>query len=556
MDPVARRLLERVRRDFRRGGVGLAGPERTRIAAISEHLVSAGQEFARNIREDTRSIRVHPDRLAGLPPDWIADHPAEADGLVSVTTDYPDSVPFFMFAQDAEARRDLRLAYLNRAWPVNEEVLGRILALRREQAHLLGYASWADYDAEVKMIGSGPAIADFIGAIAAAALEPGRRDRDVVLERLRRDDPAATGVGIADAAFYTELVRRERFGVDAQEVRAYFDFERVRAGLLEVTGRLFGVEYRPVPDAPIWHEDVTCYDVYERDGAAGADGRAGAVGDPRLLGRIYLDLHPREGKFSHAAQFELVSGVAGRQLPEGVLGCNFGRGLLDHDDVVTLFHEFGHLLHHVFAGHGRWVEFSGVATEWDFVEAPSQLLEEWAWDARVLATFARNAAGETIPAELVARMRAADDFGQGLDARTQMFYAALSYSLHTEQVADLTAHTARLQGEYSLFEYLPGTHQAASFGHLDDYSSGYYTYMWSLVIAKDLFSAFAGEDGENGRGGAGHGGTGGADLFDPATARRYRETVLAPGGSKDAADLVADFLGRPYSFAPFERWLA
>ena len=204
------------------------------------------------------------------------------------------------------------------------------------------------------------------------------------------------------------------------------------------------------------------------------------------LGRIYLDLHPREGKYKHAAQFDLVRGIAGRQLAEGVLVCNFPRGLMEHSDVTTLFHEFGHLVHHVLAGRGEWVRFSGVATEWDFVEAPSQMLEEWAWDADVLRTFARNAAGEQIPAELVAKMRRADDFGKGYNARTQMFYASMSYWFHVDIPEDLTERTRELQTRYSLFPYVEGTHIQASFGHLEGYGSGYYTYMWSLVIAKDL----------------------------------------------------------------------
>ena len=183
-----------------------------------------------------------------------------------------------------------------------------------------------------------------------------------------------------------------------------------------------------------------------------------------------------------------------QQLPEGVLVCNFNRGLMEHDEVVTLFHEFGHLVHHVLGGQGEWLRFSGVATEWDFVEAPSQMLEEWAWDADVLATFARNAAGETIPAELVAAMRRADHFGKGLYAAQQMSYAARSYYFHAGQHDDLTAYGDELQRRYSVFPPLEGAHMHCAFGHLDGYSSGYYTYMWSLVIAKDLFSAFDVDD--------------------------------------------------------------
>ncbi len=167
---------------------------------------------------------------------------------------------------------------------------------------------------------------------------------------------------------------------------------------------------------------------------------------------------------------------------------------MEHDHVVTLFHEFGHLVHHVLGGHVGWTRFAGVATEWDFVEAPSQMLEEWAWDADVLQTFATNAAGEPIPADLVDRMRAADDFGKGLQARQQMFYAAVSYWFHTERPADLTAKQVELQERYSPYRYIDDTHFFANFGHLGGYSSAYYTYMWSLVIAKDLFSAFDPDD--------------------------------------------------------------
>jgi thimet oligopeptidase len=319
------------------------------------------------------------------------------------------------------------------------------------------------------------------------------------------------------------VLRRERFDVDSQQVRSYFDFAKVRRGLLEVTGRLFDVEYVEVAAAVSWHEDVATYDVVRRG---------------ERLGRIHLDLHPRTGKYGHAAQFELAAGIAGQQLAEGVLVCNFSKHLMEHSHVVTLFHEFGHLLHHVLAGGHRWTRFSGVATEWDFVEAPSQMLEEWAWDADVLQAFATDADGRPIPGELVAKMRAANEFGKGTYAATQMFYAALSYRLHQDVPEDISATTRELQATYDVFGQVPDTHFYASFGHLQGYGSGYYTYMWSLVIAKDLFSAFDR-----------------ADMFAAEVAHRYRDRVLVPGGSRDAADLVSDFLGRAYDFAAFERWL-
>ncbi|HRC65915.1 MAG TPA: M3 family metallopeptidase [Dermatophilaceae bacterium] len=526
LDADAARFLDKTLRDFRRSGVDRDEPTRERIRAINERLTVLGQEFSKNIRNGVRSIEVTPDRLEGMPQDWLDAHPADERGLVTVTTDYPDVVPLRTFCADAQARRDLTMEFLTVGWPANDALLHELFDLRHELAQLLGYETWADYDAEVKMIKEGGAIPVFIEKIADAALESGVRDREVVLARMRADVPDATAIDSADLAYYANLVSKEQLEVDAQLVRTYLDFTKVRAGLLEVTGRLFGLRYEPAADAVVWDEAVAAYDVYRADG-------------DEPLGRIYLDLHPREGKYKHAAQFDLVTGVSGRQLPEGVLVCNFSRGLMEHDHVVTLFHEFGHLVHHVLAGQQEWFRFSGVATEWDFVEAPSQMLEEWAWDADILQTFATNEAGEPIPADLVRRMRRADDFGKGYLARTQMFYAALSYWFHTERPADLTARTRELQAQYSLFPYIEGTHFTCAFGHLEGYSSAYYTYMWSLVIAKDLFSAF---DRSN--------------MFDAEVAGRYRDRVLAPGGSKDAADLVADFLGRPYTFDAYAAWLA
>ncbi len=532
LDPVAGRLLDKTLEDFRRAGVDRDDATRARLAEINERLTALDQEFSRNIRDDVRYVRVAPERLAGLPQDWLDEHPVDEDGLVAVSTDYPDTVPARMFVHDAEVRADLAQAFLGQGWPQNDALLKEMFDLRHELAGLVGYDDWASYDAAVKMIGSGPAIPEFIDRIAEAAEKPMRRDLEVLLARLQRDVPEAEALDATNSSYYEELVRKEQHDVDSQLVRTYFPFESVRQGLLEVTGRLFGLRYDPVPDATTWHEDVAVYDVHRLEDADGA-------GEGELIGRIYLDLFPREGKYKHAAQFTIAGGVGGRQLPEGALVCNFNRGLMEHDHVVTLFHEFGHLVHHVLGGQAPYTRFSGVATEWDFVEAPSQMLEEWAWDADILQSFARNAAGEPIPADLVERMRAADDFGKGIQARQQMFYASMSYWFHTERPADLTAKTVELQERYSPFHYLDGTHMFASFGHLGGYSSAYYTYMWSLVIAKDLFSAFDPDD-----------------LFDAEVAGRYRDRVLAPGGTKDAADLVADFLGRPYTFDAYAAWLA
>lgn len=523
LDEGGRRVLTLALRDFRRAGVDQDEAVRDRLRALAERETEVAQRFSKNIRDGVRTISLDPAQLDGLPEDFLEAHQPGEDGKVVITTEYPDYVPYMTFGKDREARDRLVHEYQNRAWPENDALLKELLELRQEHATLLGYADWPSFDAEIKMIGKGSAIPEFIDRIAEVSEASGRRDLATVLQRIQQDHPEVTEATTIDRLFYSEVLRRENFDVDAQQVRTYFDFTKVRAGLLDVTGRLFGIEYVEVADLATWHEDVASYDVL-RDG--------------ERLGRIHLDLHPRKGKYNHAAQFDLVPGIRDRQLAEGVLVCNFSRNLMEHDHVVTLFHEFGHLVHHVLAGGHEWARFSGVATEWDFVEAPSQMLEEWAWDADILLSFATNKDGEAIPRELVEKMRAADEFGKGFHVRTQMFYAALSYNLHAHVPEDITAALTELQEKYDLFSYVPDTHFHASFGHLEGYGSGYYTYMWSLVIAKDLFSAF---DPKN--------------MFDTEVSHRYRDKILAAGGSKDAADLVADFLGRPYGFDAFEAWL-
>jgi Zn-dependent oligopeptidase len=532
-DADTRRCVEHTLRDFRRAGVDRDDATRARLHAIDDELTELGQQFSKHLAEDVRAVAVAPERLAGLPRDWFAAHPPGADGTVRVTTDYPDYNPVMAYATDDDLRRDLYVASKSRGGVANEDLLRRILVLRAERAHLLGYADWADYVTEDKMIESGARAAEFIDRVWQLARARAGRDYDELLRELAEHAPGATAVSDWQKVWLETQVKKRRYRVDAEQVRQYFPYAQVLDGLLEITATIYDLGY-VASDAPVWHADVRAFDVV-RDGSP--------------IGRIFLDMHPRDGKYKHAAQFGLRDGATSIQLPEGVLVCNLPRpegdnpALLEHAEVVTMFHEFGHLMHHVLGGHHRWVRHSGVATEMDFVEAPSQMFEEWAWRHDTLARFARHhATGEVIPAELVADMRKADRFGLGTQTVQQMFYAALSLGFHTAADPaglDLLGELRRLQAKYTPFAHVEGTRFHAGFGHLVGYSAMYYTYMWSLVIARDMLSAF--EDG---------------GLMDAATTRRYRDTVLAPGGTKDAAELVRDFLGRDYRFDAFERYLS
>jgi thimet oligopeptidase len=522
LDDGEARLLEHLLRDFRRGGVGLDAAGRERVRQLTERDTELALAFSRNIRDGRREITVPVAGLAGLPQDFIDAHPADERGFVTLSTDYTDLMPVREYATDRATRIAMIRAYNDLAWPDNEPILAELLAVRAERAALLGYADWAEFETETRMIGGSAEVAAFLGRLDEASIAAARAEYPVLLERLRRDVPGADAVTIADFWHVLSAVKKEQHDVDAQLIRSYFPFERVLEGVLGVTGRLLEVRYVPV-DASAWHPDVRSFDVM----------RGG-----EHIGRIHLDLHPRDGKYSHAACFPLAPGVPGRVLPEAALLCNFSRGLLEHDEVVTFFHEFGHLVHEILGGRQRWVRFTGIETEWDFVEAPSQLLEEWAWDADVLASFAVNADGEPIPRSLVERMREADAFGRALEVRRQLGHATVSYRLHVERPADMQAATERIYAETSPVQPLPGAHPYAGFGHLTGYGACYYTYQWSLVIARDLVSGFT--DG----------------LMDAAAARRYRSEVLERGGSRDATDLVEAFLGRPYSFDAYRAWLA
>jgi len=424
------------------------------------------------------------------------------------------------------------MEFNNRAYPKNMDVLDRLIAKRHELALLLGFENFAACVTADKMVGSGKKASEFIEHIAAASLEKSGVDYRQLLSRKQHDVPGAAQIDPWEAGYYSELLKRTEFSFDAQNVRPYFQYKKVKHGILDTMSTLFDVEFRINTAVPVWHSSVECFEMYESG---------------MLTGRFYLDMHPRENKYNHAAQFGICNGVAEKQIPEAALICNFpggvegDPGLMEHNDVETFFHEFGHLLHHLFAGRQPWMGLSGISCEWDFVEVPSQLLEEWAWDTSTLQTFARHyQTGEPIPGELVAQMKRADEFGKGLFIRQQMFYAKLALSCYDRRpdTVDTTALSKELRERYTPYKYVEGTHFQTSFGHLDGYSAIYYTYMWSLVIAKDFFGLF---DKKN--------------MMQSDIAKKYRDLVLARGGSKPADIMVKEFLGRDFKYDAWKMWL-
>jgi thimet oligopeptidase len=525
---VRRQLLE-----FRLAGVDKDDAVRARLKVLNDQLTEEQSAFERNINDGTKTIEVRDaSELKGLPQDFIDSHKPDKAGVIHITTDYPDYIPAMNFAVSNTLRRRLYLAFETRAYPKNADVLMKMLRTRHEIASLLGYKSWADYNAADKMIGSGDKIAQFIGDLDTAMRPIAEREFQMLLAEKRKTAAGATTIDLQEKSYYQEQVRRSSYNFDSQSVRPYLPYARVKQGILDTAATLFHIQFRREEDAPAWDPSVETWQVID----------AGKV-----IGRVYLDMHPRPGKYSHAEMMPLLDGIRGKQLPEGILICNFPRptaddpGLMEYGDVQTFFHEFGHLMHMILGGQQPWAGISGISMEADFIESPSQMLEEWIQSPQVLATFAKDyKSGQPIPAELVLRMKRASAFGRASYISQQNGYTALSYHIYAAKPQDvnLDAITDRDTRKYSLFTPLQGTHMYTSFGHLAGYSSAYYTYMWDKVIALDFFEQF---DATN--------------LLAGDAPLRYRRTVLEPGGSVSANDLVKNFLGRPQSIEALKRWV-
>ncbi|AKC88335.1 hypothetical protein WQ53_10275 [Pseudoxanthomonas suwonensis] len=521
-DAIDRHSVTRALTDFRLAGVDKDDATRTRISALNAEITDLGLRFARVLREDQSAVHlagVH--ALEGLPEDYIAAHPAAADGRIRITMQYPDVFPILTYARDEATRRAVFETFNNRGYPENVATITALLERRYELARLLGFTNYAEVATVDKMIGNPARAGEFIEQLATYATPSAQRDYGRLLQRLRSDAPHADALQRWDSGYVQEIVRREEYALDGQEVRSYFAYDQVRDGIIALVSDLFDVRFSEWADAPVWHESVGAYEIHQNG---------------RLLGRIFLDMHPRDGKFSHAANFPIRPGGPGA-IPVGALVCNFPRGdhetgLMTHGEVVTFLHEFGHLMHGMFSGHQRYAQLDYNRLEWDFMESPSTLLEEWVWDYDTLATFAVNAKGGTIPRELVERMNSARYFARGLWLMRQLGLASISLNYYNRDPAgiDLDALARESYSRYDLSPYPDGIHPYASFGHLDGYSAIYYTYLWSGAIATDLLTEFE----ANG-------------MRDLATARRYRDEVLATGGSRPAAESIEAFLGRPFN---------
>jgi thimet oligopeptidase len=537
-DPATGHYVSQTLLNYRLAGVDKDDATRTRVRELSDKATELALLFSKNVQEGAKHIEVRDAaELDGLPEDYIRNHPPNAEGVITLTTDYPDMQPIMTFARSEDLRLRMFGAYNTRAYPANRPLLLELLAVRQQIASILGFSSWADLATANQMMGSAANLKRFIAELEHASRAGAEKEYAMVLAFAQKQQPGLTKLKSSDRGYWYEQYRREAFAFDSQSVRPYFPYDSVEKGILETAARLFQVTFERNHEAGVWHPDVTAWDVYDHG---------------KLCGHFYLDMHPREGKDKWFSAAPLIPGIAGRQLPEVALICNFpgGKGdgpasqdpgLMQYSDVVTFFHEFGHLMHAILGGRQAWAGVSGIATEGDFVEVPSQMLEEFFHDAKLLASFARHyQTGEPIPEAMVERMNRASAFGRADGVRTQLFYTSYSLDVHNLPAETLDPDTLLEEGYKRMmpYEWVPGNRMYASFGHLIGYTSNYYTYMFDKVIALDFFRQFDG-----------------ADLLEGPAAMRYRSAILEPGGSKPGRKLIEDFLGREQSMEAFAAWI-
>jgi Zn-dependent oligopeptidase len=520
---VDARLLEKTLLDFKRNGLGLEPRARSRVKKLMKELIGVELDFSKNLREVSDALEVTEAELKGLPDDFKAHLKKTETGKYLVTMNYPDYVPFMDGADNGDARRRLEHMYNNRCVPANIELMEKAIALRRKIAKLLGYPTYADYVLADRMAADSANVFAFLERTWAKLKTKGRRE---LRDRLKLKGGEDKVMRSWEWRYYNNQLKKSKYSIDHEKIKEYFPLETVVKGMFEVFGEVFGVSFVPAR-LETWHKDVRAYEVKNSDGGVAA--------------YFYFDLFPREGKYKHAACFGIRHG---RELPDGsyelpaaAIVSNFpapsgdSPALLKFDDVVTLFHEFGHVTHNIFTK-AKYCKFSGTSVSRDFVEVPSKMLENWAYDPAVLRRISghyKNPA-EKLPEELIKKLIAAKNMDSGLVYLRQLFFSLLDMRYHTARgKVNTTKVYDRLMKKISLIPLSPDTHPQANFGHLmGGYEAGYYSYLWSEVIAMDLFGAFEA-----------------SGVLNPETGAKYRELILAPGRSYDEAGQVAKFLGRP-----------
>jgi len=526
-EPEEQALLKKTLDDFKHQGAGLPDAERKEFLEISNNLTVLEADFSTVLNEITTTVPCTAEELDGVPPQIYEDLEKEGDTYL-VPLDYPILIPVLNYAHNPETRKRMQTAQWQRGGKENSERLSDALALRDRLAKLAGFNNFAEYEISIKMAKTPKRIFDFMNDLKEKLAPLFEKELEVFKELKAKH----TGTPIEDVKFeiwdlfyYHELLRKEKYSVDQNEVKEYFPMERVVTGVLEVYQTVLNLEFVEIKNPNVWYEDVQEFKVIDK-----------VTGN--TMGHFYLDLYPREGKYKHYAVFNILD----RRVKDGKvllpitsMVANFQKptkdipSLLRHGEVETFFHEFGHLMH-VITNHASYAAFGLDGVLPDFIETPSKMFENWAWKEDVLNLLSGHYKdpAKKLPSELLDRMLKAKLLDVGVFTLRQVFYSLIDMYYHTTPVEDTTAKWFEIYPEITGFELIPETHPDASFDHLmGGYQAGYYGYQWSKVYAEDIFTKFE----KNG-------------YLDEKTGLEYREKILSPGGSRDPDDMVRDFLGR------------
>lgn len=515
-DAIDRELVRVGLGGFEDGGVALPPAQRKRAKQILDKLSELNQNFEKNIRDAGVKVAFTEAELKGVPEGVWKSAPRDAEGRIVLGVDYPSYGPVLQSADSGAARERMWRAKTNEGGAANLKLLAEIIQARHEYAKLFGFTNYVDFNLRRKMAKDAATAWKFLDEVKSTVTEGERADllelRAAKAEQLGTA-PEATTVQRWDASYYSERIRQQRYSVDQEAFRQYFPPQESLLFTMRIVEKMMGVRYTPVK-AQLWHPEVQAFAV--------SDATTG-----KALATMYVDLYPREGKYNHAAVWPLRSSATrmGRT-PTAALVVNFDRKGLTLDEVETLLHELGHAVHNNLS-QTRYASQGGTSVMHDFVEAPSQMLEDWVYDKQVLKLMAEVCAScKPVPEALVDKAQAAKDFAKGSQYGRQHLYAGYDLALHGPDVPEPMALWAKMEGATPL-GHVAGTMFPAGFGHVaGGYGAGYYGYLWSLVLAMDLRTEFK------------------ADKLGPETGRRYRDIVLGNGGQRPAPELVHEFLKR------------
>ena len=533
LGPIEAKLVKEMLIGFKNSGLELSDEELETFKKLNKEKAEYVIKFDKNVQEYKDPLAVTKEQLKGLGEDYIGKLEKTDDGKYLVTLDYPDYVPFMLNADDEQARKELEYKYNRRGGQENVELLEKTVTLRREVAHLLGYPTHADLKLEKRMAKNPKNVMKFLKDLEKKLKPFGKKeDKLMIAYKNEKTGKKSRTLYPYESGYFSNKYRKEHLELDSEKIKEYFPSQVVIDGMLDLFGNLFGITFNPA-DIPTWHPDVKAFAIKDK-----ADGH--------LIAYFYMDLYPREGKYKHAACFDLVNGEEKEdgtwQIPFVAIVANMNKpsattpSLLKHSEVETLFHEFGHVLHNALTK-SKYGAFSGTSVSWDFVEAPSQLLERWAWNPQVLKKISKHyKTGEPLPDDLINKMIAAKNFGAAGAYLRQNFFAQYDMTLHTlPKTPDSTKLYFDLTKKIRALPLTKNTIPQAAFGHImGGYDAGYYGYLWSEVIAEDFFSEFEKYG-----------------IFNPEIGLKYRREILEKGGSEEEEKLVENFLGRPVDNGPF-----